>query len=255
MAVSTLTSSSVISSDTTYYIRTDGNNSNLGTSNTAGGAWASIGGAITNLKNKTFGPGVVVTLQLADGTYVSSAFSKPDFPKIIINGNSSTPANVVVTGFIDCSFGAVVEIRNGYYEQCSATYGGLIIIGTGVRLTATSGSQIVVYHGGTVQITASYSCSGSCDNHIFCASGGLVQIADSLTLTLVSTPAYSGAFCNTPSGGIVRFYNFGTRLAFSGTATGVRYIVSNGGVIDTSGGGSTVLPGNSVGTNSAGYYL
>ncbi len=59
---------SLVAADaTTYYIRTDGNDSNAGTANTAGGAWLTFG----RIRFQTFAPGDVV--EIAPGTYNEAA--------------------------------------------------------------------------------------------------------------------------------------------------------------------------------------
>lgn len=60
---------------TSYYIRTDGNNSNAGTSNSAGGAWRTMGKCGTTAAAGD-------TCFVVDGTYVE--------PEVVFNTNNGT---------------------------------------------------------------------------------------------------------------------------------------------------------------------
>lgn len=60
------------------------------------------------------------------------------------------------------------------------------------------------------------------------------------------TPAFSTAFAQCEMLGYILCAN----TTFSGSATGSRYAVSNGGVINSNGGGTSLLPGSSAGTGT-----
>src|SRR3989442_1721230 len=79
----------------TYYVRTDGSDSNTGLSNTAGGAFLTIQKAIDVATTADLN-GFTVTLKLGDGTYTSPLSLKPfvGAGEIVIEGNTATPGNV-----------------------------------------------------------------------------------------------------------------------------------------------------------------
>ena len=96
-----------LTSDTTYYVRTDGNDANDGLTNTAGGAFATIAKAMAHM-HEIDANGYAVTIQIGDGTW--STFSLAGGTRCIIPitkrpinvssfkiyGNRTTPANCVL---------------------------------------------------------------------------------------------------------------------------------------------------------------
>ena len=83
----------------TYYVRTDGSDSNDGLANTSGGAFLTIQKAVDvvyGLDISTY----AVTIQIADGTYTGTIVCNSPFlgsGTVTIQGNSGTPANVVLS--------------------------------------------------------------------------------------------------------------------------------------------------------------
>jgi hypothetical protein len=70
-----------------------------------------------------------------------------------------------------------------------------------------------------------------------------------VTVTLTGTPAFSTAYaCSQYTSTIVMT----TPMAFSGSATGPRYVAILNGVINVAGGGANFFPGNSAGSVSTG---
>jgi hypothetical protein len=70
----------------------------------------------------------------------------------------------------------------------------------------------------------------------------------SKTITITGTPAFTGEFALARRVAAIQC-NGNT---FSGSATGVRYLADNNGVIFTNGGGATYLPGDSAGSTASG---
>lgn len=236
-------------SNKTFYISTTGNDSSGDGSVTS--PWLTISGAISKISNYLLPTSIgAITLQLADGTYATS--SSPTFSgSIIINGNASSPSNVILSGsLIPSSPNCCILIQNLYMQNTfGAQFGGQAVVGSGIRFTYTGGSQIYCL-GGQVVINSNYSCSGSTVSHIS-VDGGFLSCNSGITLTLVGTPAYSNAFVTCGKAGVVMFHRYGgARVVFSGSATGTRYSVGSSGVIDTNGGGATYLPGSVVGSGT-----
>jgi hypothetical protein len=113
-----------LTADTTFYVRTDGNDSNTGLANTSGAAWLTIQKAINYLLATDLG-GFTATIQLGDGTYSHSAGItayrpfRNGFVKLL--GNTGTPANVIIQGsqtgivpLFDLQFGCYIEFAGGY---------------------------------------------------------------------------------------------------------------------------------------------
>lgn len=247
-----------LTADRTYYVRTDGSDSNTGLADTSGGAFLTIQKAIDAAAAIDLGP-YSVTIQLGDATYTSANILKRCVGggSVTIKGNSGTPANVLisVTG-ADCFLG----------ENVGTKY---IIKDMKVASTSGSGFSII---GGSTYVEYSNIDFGSCTNHIYARNGayakalgncsisggatyhiraqtlGSISLGTSLTFTLTGTPAFSSGFCYSSQLAVVQLY----LTTFSGTATGTRYVCELNGVINTYGSGATFLPGNAAGTTATG---
>jgi hypothetical protein len=244
-----------VTTDTTYYINSGSGNDATG-DGSAGAPWKTIAGGMTQLKKQLIAPGVRATLSLANGTYSGTTFAEQPFIVKIL-GNQSSPASTYVSGNIDIYQNASVETSYVKMNAMTCYYGGLGVIQTGSILAATIYSQIYASDGGIIRINGSYTCQGNCSQHVIAESFGAILCDSGLTLTLVGTPNYSDKFALALRGGLIRFHRYGgTRLAFSGTATGPRYLSTDNSVIDTLGGGGSYLPGNTAGsTNAGGIYI
>src|ERR1019366_1497903 len=78
----------------TYYVRTDGSDSNTGLANTSGAAFLTIQKAVTIVQGLDLN-GFTVTIQVADGTYTGGVSANVPFVggTVLLNGNTTTPAN------------------------------------------------------------------------------------------------------------------------------------------------------------------
>lgn len=240
--------------DRNYYVRTDGSDSNNGLTNTAGGAFLTIQKAIDaayGLDVRTFN----VTIHVADGTYTGANVVNGPLMgsgSLSVVGNTTTPANVVINPAGICfkaqNGGAValsgMEIRGSTGLQALST--GTITCGAALRFGAATLFQINATTNGSITLSSSYSIVGGATCHIAIDSGGIV-FGTSLTVTLTGTPAFSGSFVNVSGGGSILTYYSNT---FSGSATGTRYAVIYGGLININGAGTSYLPGNAAGTGT-----
>ena len=246
----------VLSANRTYYVRPDGNDNNTGLVNNAGGAFLTIERArraVYALDLNRF----QVTVQLADGTYTvgtvwdgmppGSAVASP----VIIQGNLATPANVLIsTTAISCFaaqnggniFVAGMELRTTTSGDCLfATKGGQIIHGN-VRFGVCAGFHVQTIDGGRRYNSGNFSIVGGAIAHQHVTSGGFQLIAN-CTVTLSGTPAFSQYFVGL-SGGYAQYF----ACVFSGSATGIRFLNHEGGIINTDGQNiNTYLPGNAAG--------
>lgn len=240
----------------TYYVRTDGSDSNNGLADSSGGAFLTIQKAmevVGNLDNATFG----VTVQARTGSFTGPVF----LPLMVgtglldIVGDTTTPSNcsissgsvcfqaadnarAIVRGFKVSGAGGIRAIRGGGIFYNSIDFG------------SCSTYQIEATNGGWLQSTGSYAISGSSPKHITCTVLSRVVLAGG-TITLTGTPAFSDAFVRCTAVSAVQVQ----ASAFSGSATGARYRVESNAVVDTGGAGATYLPGNASGTvDSTGVY-
>ena len=247
----------------TYYVRTDGSNSNDGLTNTSGGAFLTIQKAIDAVSALDLGVHDV-TIAVANGTYADPIQLKSlvGAGQVTISGDAATPANVLIsTGANTCINAANITGRwrlSGLKLQ--ATSGGSTCIaadGTTVTLTignldfgAVTTAHLFVQNGAQIAVDAAYTASAGAAYHWGIINGRLQLGA--VTLTMSGSPAFASAFCLCTRLGYIRC----NAAAFSGAATGKRYDASANGVIFTGGAGATFLPGSFAGTASTGgQYL
>jgi hypothetical protein len=254
----------VLTANRTYYVRTDGSDSNNGLANTSGGAFLTIQKAI-NVAVALDLSIYDVTIQIGAGTYSSVGNELKSIVgagKIIIVGDETTPANVTVTqtGSPTNSQGCFYAFGvKGLYslrgmKLTSATspgYGINISAGSRIEFQNMNFGAITTYHvravdGATLEVTGDYTISGGAVGHVV-ASSSTVR-CQSRTITLSGTPAFSGQFANATAAG----YYIASILTFSGSATGPRYSATLNGVINTAGGGASYFPGDSAGSTATG---
>lgn len=251
----------VLAANRTYYVRTDGSDSNTGLANTAGGAFKTIQKAV-NVALALDCATYVVTIQVADGTYSETVtVGSPMLSgRLNITGNLTTPTNVIVNGVSDCfvvSGYATATVR-GFRLNPATGRSCLYMNSTGILLWdtidfgATTGYHIQCLGLGTIQGTAgqAYSISGNAVRHMYAARNGLIVVTG-MTVTLNGTPAFTAFAYSDAASQILGFSN-----TYSGSATGARYSANHNSVIDTRGGGASYFPGSSAGsTSNGGLYL
>lgn len=242
----------------TYYVRTDGSDSNNGLANTSGGAFLTIQKAVDttasldcNFKD--------VTIQIADGTYTGAVAMKQLLAPgaFTIQGNSGTPANVLIS---TTSSNAVVNQIGGLtliikdLKIATTTSGTGLFAGssgiinfTNINFGACASNHKYAEQSGFINATGNYAISGGASRHEYCSRFGRID-TPARTVTITGTPAFSTAYAEANKASVLTNYS----CTFSGSATGVRYAVALNGVIDTVGGGANYFPGNSAGTTATG---
>lgn len=254
------TAREVLTANRTYYVRTDGSDSNNGLANTAGDAFLTIQKALNEVALLDFA-GFTVTVQIGDGTYTTGGgvpvtVGQANINNFVIQGNSGSPGNVVVSvtssnGFV-ANCGVRVLIKDLELRVTTSGYGlmatgfGALISFSNIRFGATANSHILAVSGGYVNASGNYSIVGNTASHITSDSGGLVEIANK-TITLTGSIAFSGPFAVASQANIRIFSN-----TYSGSATGSRYLSQMNGTIQTFGAGASALPGNSAGSVATG---
>jgi hypothetical protein len=250
----------LLAANRTYYVRTDGSDSNTGLANTSGGAFLTLQKAWNAILTLDLN-GFTVTVQIGDGTYTAgvSMTIAPVGGTVIFNGNSGTPANVEISGaFVPFFLNApcTVTVQNLKISSSSA-YGiwvttGHLFVGTGVVMGACAAvSWRCEFAGSIIEVlNTNFSIVGGAAQFIRALTGGIVSVVTS-TITVTGTPAFT-TFAQA-EGGIISFYSPTT--TFSGSATGARYSATLNAVINTFGGGANYFPGNAGGaTGTGGQY-
>lgn len=243
----------------TYYVRTDGSDSNTGLANSAGGAFLTLQKAIDTVSALDIG-GNDVTIKIGNGTYTGGvSLSGPWLGPgtVTIEGDTTTPSNVVIsTTSANCitvsTVGRLsikgVKLQTTTSGSCLyANTGGVITITGAVEFGACATYHVQTDRSGLITISSNYTINGGAQCHIVASTSGIV-VAAGITITLTGTPAFSVAFVYQGRVGVVEYYS----NTFSGSATGTRYLISENSVLFVLGGGATYLPGNAAGSATTG---
>ena len=268
-----------LSSNTTFYVRTDGSDSNDCSADDAAHACLTPQYAIDYLNKNIDAAGYNITVQIGDGTYSGSYIltigSLPiNVGTLTIQGNVGTPSNVLFD-----ATGDTISLFD--FANVNAKVGtppaetGLLTI-KGIKL-ASSTRNLLYIENAWVAIS-DIDCGSAAWNHFRIARNGLVSLIGDYT---ISGDAYShydieyrgyltydddaGAITVTASGAraFTTFAYVATGgsinldkdvISFAGTITGTRFELRSGGSIATDSGGVDFLPGNSAGTNNGGFY-
>jgi hypothetical protein len=246
-------------------VRTDGSDSNTGLVDSAGGAFLTIQKAI-NVLNTVDGGGFAATIQVRTGTFTGGAnFSTPfiGFSTVQLQGDTTTPTNVVISTTskpaILVDNGTVVFIRG--FRLTTTTSGDLVRannqaianINGNMNYGSSAEGHLFAFTNATINILAAYTISGGGTFHLVGATATINNTGLVFTVTVTGTPAFL-QFARADRLGLVNFFG----AAFSGAATGTRYLSQANGVVFTNGGGANYFPGDAPGiipVGSGGIYL
>lgn len=246
-----------LTANRTYYVRTDGNDSNSGLSNDSGGAFLTIQKATDVVCGTLNLNGYDVTIQIADGTYTTPTVLKPipDFGTVTIQGNNSTPSNVIISTTANRCFEGLFQMCNYTIKDLKvqtttshscivARYGAHISYGNIVF--GNSAGHHIVCDQARIDCISDYSITGTADRHVSSQHCGTIFIV-SKTVTITGSPSFTN-FAAAEYGGVLNL----SGNTYSGGATGARYFSGQNGLIIS----GTTLPGNSAGSVSQGgtYY-
>ncbi|MDP1907772.1 MAG: DUF2793 domain-containing protein, partial [Hyphomicrobium sp.] len=197
----------VLTANRTYYVRTDGSDSNTGLANTSGGAFLTTQKAVDTAGALDLGIHDV-TLQHANGTYTAGTILKAltGAGRVIIKGDTTTPSNVLVSvTSADCFNGSGVGRYKIEGVKMQTTTSGSCVIADGAGVNIELGANdygacagvghIWPKNGGYIACTANYKISGGAPWHIIAQQTG-VMFGASLTVTVTGTPAFANAFCS-----------------------------------------------------------
>jgi Protein of unknown function (DUF2793) len=250
----------MLTADRTYYVRSDGSDSNSGLANTAGGAFLTIQKAVDVIASLDLSI-YQATIQVGDGTYTGAVALKnyigANAP--IIQGNATTPASVLIS---TTSAHAILNDRGGLWTvkdlklQTGGTFGNCLIAANSGTIYFSNldfgtcvGFHVYAQAGSMVKATGNYAVSGGAQMHA--AANAYINLAQR-TVSYSNSPAFTTAnFLAGRGGGTIDCY--GMTFVNGGTVTGPRYLAIDNGVIFTNTGGSpTFLPGSSTGSTATG---
>jgi hypothetical protein len=249
-----------LTADRTYYVRSDGSDSNTGLANSAGGAFLTIANAIAvvaALDISIFN----VTIQLGSATWSTAVtVSAPWVGSgvVTLKGDTTTPSNVVLSGANAVTVnntGSNLTISgvtiSGSSNGLVAAAGGRIVVGTNcVFAGSPSGAHMRTNGAGSsidIQTSGGYSITTGAGQHFLASPGGSFAGFNN-AITLSGTLAFT-TFASCDRLGLI---SMGGCTFTGGTITGTRYSVASNGVINTAGGGASFFPGSSAGTSTTG---
>ena len=248
----------------TYFVRTDGSDSNTGLVNSAGGAFLTIQKAIDTVASLLIGPHNV-TINVADGTYTGGVSVNGPWlgtGAVTLSGNTTTPANCIIsrTSATCVSMANGARLNIGGFEFRTTTSGNAFVVGANCVLTvngairfgaiAALGIGFAVGNGGAVVISANMAITAALHNLFQVADFGAVTMAGGFTYTFTGTWAW-GSMCVLCTR--ISIVQGNPTMNISGaTITGTRYSVDNNSVIQTYGGGASYFPGSVAGSAGTG---
>lgn len=253
----------LLTANRTYYVRTDGSNSNNGLANTSGGAFLTLQKAYDIIVATLDLGGYVVTVHVADGTYTGGLSVPQPWTgggSVTFTGNTTTPANCIVSTTSNNAFGVScvlpgVLTLQGFKIQTTTSGFGIYLNGQGTIYfgnlnfgACATGHMIANMPGANAYLIGPYTISGSSGFHIYVDGQARISMNGGNTITLTGTPAFSTAFCFVSNCGNANMAG----CTFTGSATGQRYNASLNGVIGVGGASTTYLPGNATGATATG---
>lgn len=251
-----------LTANRTYYVRTDGSDSNTGLVNSSGGAFAGVAHALDVISTTLDIGGYVVTVQYVDGTYtgLSGIVCKNIVGgTVVIQGNPTTPSNVALT-FASGATGFTLDGVSGYtFKDMKLTGTGSTVFAinaingprfaySGIEFGANWNRHVRMVNNAVCEVQGSYKISGGAVNHLYLVGGATINFPFNITatITLSGTPAFSTSFIEVDSVSFAFVYS--PSWTFSGSGTGKRYISNTNSHLETSGGGGIFFPGNVAGT-------
>ena len=255
----------ILTGNRTYFVRTDGNDSNTGEEDNSWSAWkTATHGAEWISENLDFGP-YQVTLKVGDGTYgpllIGNVVGSSGAGLSIV-GNHDYPGNVIFsatgTHAVTVYYANQVSgnvFLDGFKVTTSGSGSGLYIAGTKVKLGKIEYGSCAAYHMNIVEnsyawIVDDYTISGSALSHWMANNNVGIQAAGR-TITITGTPSFT-AFAEAHYCSNIMFNG----ATFVGSATGKRFVSDSNSNIDSFAGGISALPGNVAGsTYNGGVYI
>lgn len=248
----------VLAANRTYYVRTDGSDSNNGLANTSGGAFLTIQKALDVVGSLDIGIYNVV-ISVGAGTFSKTGTNVLKAPlgsgTVTIQGAGMANTTVSHTSG-ECFYGEYTNFRFTVRDMklqtttsgsCLYQFGNGLINYRDVDFGSAVTAQVSIQSGGQMVQTGNCTISGGASYHILCSTNSIVNLT-ARTLTLSGTPAFSFAFIS-----VVRnAFAVANSVTFSGSATGPRHLINTGGIVFTNGATeASYFPGNSSGTTTA----
>jgi hypothetical protein len=262
----------ILTGDTTYFVSTTG--SDVTGDGSAGKPWQTLDNANSVLAETIDGGGHKVFIQVADGTYSSTYPGQiPNVSQLVVQGHSGDATKVIIqddgyAGF-DVNQGGpmgfflewlTLQQANGGTPFIMDAHGGNCIIGNCILDGGAGNSFGLFIQGSPNSLSFGFDHTGAQvpntikGNFSNCLMTlGLGYFTHGGVTTIVGTPNFTGAFLAV---NLLSSYNEAGSWVNGASATGKRYDVQGNSVVQSSGGGPNLFPGNVAGTTSTGgQYL
>jgi hypothetical protein len=253
----------LLTANRTYYVRTDGSDSNTGLANTAGGAWLTLQHAMDTIAATIDMAGFEVVISIGAGTF-DGLYVKPcvgGFVQFVGSGVASTTVGPETGVGLGCFLSATADFSvNEMTIDPGATYAGIYLYGIctcflgtldqqsgDLGFTNSNGSWCIYIESlSNLAIgNATIDVSGTWDMCFYL--GGACNVLDFAAWTMTGTPSFATAFIFNNAGRYIRGDS-----TFTGAATGQRYIVDVNAAINTLGAGANFFPGDIAGAETNG---
>jgi hypothetical protein len=248
-----------LAANTTYYVRTDGSDSNTGLSNTSGGAFLTIAKALT-----VAGAIDCLSYQLTISVQAGAYTAPVSLPRVVgalppiltgvgsttfisVTGTSPAVQNVGGTPWIVQNMKLASTGGDGLHTELGGT-----IQFQGIEFGACGGNaHIIAFSQSSIKCIGNYSISGSASTHY--QGVGYVDVA-SITVTFLANVSFT-QFASATSVGYIRAWGNTYSLgAFA--VSGQRYLAQANSVLFTNSAGATYFPGSTAGaTATGGLYI
>jgi cytoskeletal protein CcmA (bactofilin family) len=267
-----------LTANRTYYVRTDGSDTNNGLTNSSGGAFRTIQKAVEVVCEDIDLNGFRATIQVGNGTYegpvvLRSYLGSPGLLSSLVTGapsgsyaeiigNLTSPSSVVLASSASHALVAIGApmgwwVNGLSYTTTGAGVNGVLAADQSTLYIGTSSFGACVSHhitavrNSTVFVNGNYTITGGAATHYTTQENSEIS-CNSKTITVTGTPAFSTAFARTILVSVIRAQS----STYSGAATGTRYSSTENSVIQTNGGGANYFPGNVAGsTTTGGQYI
>lgn len=242
----------ILTAPKSYFVRTDGSNSNDGSADTAGKAFLTIQRAIDVASATLDGASFPITINVAAGTYTEVVGAKEVIgaSSVTISGDSVVSTSRVLAGSFSNPSKTLYNIKGFSITTAAAsliaTAGGILGF-SHIQFNAVANAHVYATSGGKISSYGPYTIAGGCNYHLIALQPGSLVNTTSSAVTLTGTPAFAAAYANAYRLAAV----FVEAATFSGSATGKRYDANTNGLIFT-GAASTYLPGSVAGTTATG---
>lgn len=250
----------VLTANRTYYVRTDGSDSNNGLSNTSGGAFLTVQKAVdtTAALDRSI---YQVTISVQAGTFPEVVTLKKGVGALapLIQGNGIDSSYIKGMGALSTLQGDTWRIKgftlNGASQRLIyCTGAGTLLIGNLKFAGSTPTQNIRIENGFVIGVeTAALSLEVGSSG----GGGGMFDVIQGAILNLpavawtITANVTFNQFVSARDGGIAEMWQSTFSLG-SFTATGSRYLANVNGVINTGGGGASYFPGSTAGSTATG---